>query len=289
MVRSNAYDLPTISVQGEIDHPRLRSLGFVDPSGHAQLVALGTSGIAYDVRIGDRAVGWAADHVEPGVSIRHSDVEANLALAYNSCVGNRAIVVSGRAQGAEGVVTGKHGGALPTDRLLVDFSPDVLDKLVIGDSILIRSRGQGLVLPDHPGVSVRNLDPNLLDRLPISEVGGVLSVGVAARIPARVMGSGIGMGSVALGDYDINLFDAQTVEEFGLDRLRLGDLVHLEDTDNRFGRSYRKGMSTIAVVAHSDSVLAGHGPGVVTLFSGSDEDLVAVDDPAANLADIWRV
>ena len=48
---------------------------------------------------------------------------------------------------------------------------------------------------------------------------------------------------------------------FGLDELRLGDLVAIIDADNSFGRVYRSGAVTIAVVSHGMSHIAGHGPG----------------------------
>jgi len=111
-------------------------------------------------------------------------------------------------------ITGKHGGTTVSDIVLVDFAPEVLELLVIGDQIQIRASGQGLALTDVPQVVARNLGPELLQRLPATVVGGVLEVGVAARAPAGVMGSGIGMGTTACGDYDINLFDPATVEKY---------------------------------------------------------------------------
>ena len=43
----------------------------------------------------------------------------------------------------------------------------------------------------------------------------------------------------------------------------------LEDCDNCFGRSYRRGALTVGVVVHSDCFVAGHGPGVTTLFTAT--------------------
>ncbi len=62
----------------------------------------GMFGIAYNARVGDRAFGWAGDHVEPGVSIAHADEKSDYALHYLTCIGNEAEVVSGRARGAQG-------------------------------------------------------------------------------------------------------------------------------------------------------------------------------------------
>jgi len=111
-------------------------------------------------------------------------------------------------------------------------------------------------------------------------------VPVACRVPARVMGSGLGRQTVARGDYDIQCFDAPTVREFGLDRLRLGDLVAIDDADNSFGRVYRCGAVTIGVVAHGASQLAGHGPGVTKLLTSASGALEPAIDANANLATI---
>ena len=81
----------------------------------------GMYGITYSARVGDRAFGWAGDHVEPGVSIANSDEQADYALHYLTCIGNEAEVVTGLARGANGIVTGEHA------RLLVDFPPEALE------------------------------------------------------------------------------------------------------------------------------------------------------------------
>ena len=67
--------------------------------------------------------------------------------------------------------------------------------------------GLGLQLVDYPGISVRNLDPHVLLKLDLTEEDGRLIVPVAAVIPARLMGSGIGASSTASGDYDITTTD----------------------------------------------------------------------------------
>ena len=40
-----------------------------------------SGGITYNVRVGDRAIGWASDHTEPGVSVRNRDAEESAAGA----------------------------------------------------------------------------------------------------------------------------------------------------------------------------------------------------------------
>jgi hypothetical protein len=71
-----------------------------------------------------------------------------------------------------------------------------------------------------------------------------------------------------------------------MSKLRLGDFVAVMNHDNRFGRTYRKGAVTIGVIIHSDSPLAGHGPGMMTLMSACDGKLVPVFSEGANLGAI---
>ena len=85
-------------------------------------------------------------------------------------------------------------------------------------------------------------------------------------------------------DYDITTTDQEEIKALGLDQLRFGDFVALEDCDNRFGRSYRRGAVSVGIVVHSDCLLAGHGPGVTTLFTAIDGSLAVRIDPEANLA-----
>lgn len=289
MLRTNRDKLVQLSVMGMVAPPLRSSAYRIDRDG-VPFVLPGTGGIAYNVKVGDPAFGWAGDHIEPGVSTaavidKRSDPKNQ---AYNTlaCIGNVATVVSGDAKGAKGIVTGTHGGI---EHVLIDFADEDLQKLCIDDKIQIRSVGQGLRLVDYPGIFVFNLDPDLLDKLGIEEVDGKLVVPVAAVVPAKFMGSGLGAASVASGDYDITTSDQEELKGLGLDQLRFGDLVALEDTDNRFGRSYRRGAVSIGVVVHSDCLIAGHGPGVTTIFTAIDGSLAYREDKDANIGRILGI
>ncbi len=264
-VRANYDDIVMISVIGEITAPRKPSTPYTVTTDGRPVVLPGTGGIVYNVRVGDRAIGWASDHMEPGVTIRNKDAEENGGLNTLACIGNDAYVVSGEAKGAKGTVTGKHGGA---EHVMVDFPPDVLEKLVIGDKIQVRAYGRGLRLLDAPDVMLMNLSVQLLRALPLEVEDGVLSVPVAGIVPPELMGSGVGSTSER-GDYDIQTADREVLAQHGLERLRLGDLVAIRDQDHSYGRGYRKGAVTVAVVSHTDSFIAGHGPGVTTLMTSA--------------------
>jgi hypothetical protein len=240
----------------------------------------GSGGIVYNVRVGDSAYGWVADHIEPGVSALNPDNDQNLCLQNLVCVGNWATVVTGDAKGEKGTVVGKHGGA---EHTLIDFPRSTMEKLVYGDKIMLRLHGKGLIFEDYPGIRTLCISPRLLKIMGLSGGNGKLIVPVVARVPPQFMGSGLGMHSER-SDYDIMTADRKTLAEHGLDRLRMGDFVALMDHDNRFGRCLRRGAITIGVIGHGDCHMAGHGPGVVSLFTSPEPVIEPVIDADANVA-----
>jgi len=256
------------------------------------VVLPGVGGITYNIRVGDPACGWMADHVEPGVSIenRVSDTRfprgQSNALNILSCIGNEAIVVEGDAKGEKGIVVGKHGGI---EHVMVDFSQETMEKLVIEDRVQIKAFGVGLKLLDAPEVKVYNTSPEFLNAIDPKLVKGRLEVPVTHEVPAAIMGSGLGRSQTSSGDYDITMFCTETVNECGLDNLRLGDLVAIRDADSSYGRIYRKGSITVGIVTHSDCVVAGHGPGVTTLFTSTKGMIKPVISKDANVAKMLRL
>lgn len=290
MVKTNEKKLIRMSVCGEVSHPLLPRGGYDVGADGTLRVLPGVGGITYNCRVGDTAVGLVADHVEPGVSIRKpgtAQTRENDAMNLLSCVGNKVRVVSGDAKGSEGVVTGKHGGI---EHVIADFPESVMKKMVVGDKLQIESYGVGLELLDYPGIKVMNCDPALLKALnPTPAAGGKLKIPVAMKVPAVVMGSGLGHSSCYSGDYDIQLFDAKTVNEYGLDKLRLGDIVAIMDADNSYGRIFLSGAVSIGVVVHSDSTVSGHGPGVTTLMTSREGLIEPVVSGAANLVSLLKI
>jgi hypothetical protein len=285
MLKTNVDQLLEIAVVGEPSHPRLAGTYNITPRGEAIMVP-GTGGICFNVRVGDRALGWAADHVEPAVSLKNPDADANNGLNMLACVGNEAEVLDGPAAGEKGVVTGKHGGI---EHVFVDFPPEVLRKLRYGNKIQINSCGLGLKLLDFPEITVANLAPSLLKKMSPTEHEGKLRVKVAKLVPACIMGSGLGRNHAFRGDYDIQMFDDSVVEEYGLADLRLGDLVALVDADNSYGRIYLRGAVTVGVVVHGQCLTAGHGPGVTCLLSSATGAIEPIVDKKANLATLLKL
>jgi len=279
-VATNAGQLVRQVLAGEV-WPALadRHAYRVGPDGQPFLLP-GMGGVTLGVHCGDPATGYASDHLEPGASIRHRDPGANMALQFLTCVGNQVRVVSGPAAGALGHVIGQHA------YVLADFDEPAAADLASGDAVTVLATGQGLALPDHRPVTVKNCDPALLDAMPGgTRADGRLEVHVAARVPAQAAGAGTGMISEyantdLMGAYQ-GLGDDLSL---GLEGLRIGDVVSLADADHRYGRGYRPGYLTIGVISTGQCMLFGHGPGPSTLLSGPADAFHLVDDPDANLA-----
>ncbi|WP_342376565.1 DUF4438 domain-containing protein [Myxococcus stipitatus] len=286
--RTNVDRLVAVAVAGQVAHPIIRANPYRMGRDGVPRLLPGSGGIVLNRRVGDPAVGLAGDHVEAGVSLHNNGREVvgppdgpNRALMFYSCVGNRARVLNGAAVGSVGTVVGKHGGI---NHVIVDFPPRVKRRLAIGDRIQIEAHGQGLTLPGHPSLSALNLSPRLLRRWGVRTEGKRLHVPITHFVPARIMGSGFGRSEGVLGDLDIQLSDARVRRRYRLESLRLGDLVAICSLDYRFGPSARPGAVTVGVVVHSDSHIAGHGPGVTPLLMGPVASFHLVREPRANLA-----
>lgn len=280
MTTTNATRLVTQPLVGEVWPPTADRHAYrVDADGVPFLLP-GMGGVTLGVHPGDVAAGYAADHLEPGLSVRHRDAAANYALQFLSCVGNRVTVRTGAAAGAVGRVIGQHA------YVLIDLPDDALEQMTVGDSVVVQAAGQGLRLSDHPDVVVKNADPGLFDALGIETApDGRLRVGVAARVPAAAVGAGAGMVSEYANTDLMGAYVGQGDDlSLGLESLRIGDVVVLADQDHRYGRGYREGFTTIGVISTGHCRLFGHGPGPSTILSGPTSCFEIVDDTAANLS-----
>lgn len=280
MIKTNKDRVVMQSIQGKVSHP-ISSFPYRISHDGEPMVLPATGGITYNVMIGDSVFGWAGDHIEPGVSLKNPTASENNAFMLLSCIGNKAYVVTGDAKGAQGYVTGTHGGI---EHVLAYFDRETLEKMNLEDKVLIKAWGQGLSILDHPEIKVMNIDPDLLDKLDIQELpDGSIEVPVVAEVPAYLMGSGIGSATAASGDYDIMTADMNTIKQFGLDTLRFGDIVLLKDCDNTYGRGYLKGAVSVGVVVHSDCIKMGHGPGITTIMTCKMSKIKPRLDKKANI------
>jgi hypothetical protein len=287
MVRTNEDKLVEMSVIGAVSSPKAAMTPYRITHDGKPVVLPGTGGITYNIKVGDLACGWQADHVEPCVSTKNKDENENGGYNVLSHVGNDALVVDGDAKGARGVVTGKHGGI---EHVLVDFPDKDIAKMKIGDKVMVRGFGLGLELPDFPEVKVINISPALVKKMPLKKgAKGKLRIPITTKVPAKVMGSGLGKTHTFRGDYDIQTFDEKTVREYKLDKMRFGDFVAIMDADHTYGRIYRTGAITVGVVVHSDCVISGHGPGVTTLFTSGAGKIELVLDKNANIGNYMKI
>lgn len=283
---TNRDRLVVMNISGAVAPPSIPSSIYDIGADGIPRVLPSVGGICINVRVGDNAFAFAGDHIEPAVSVRHGDDRVNVGFCVLACVGNPALVTSGDAKGAIGVVTGKHGGV---ENVMIDFDDDTMARMAFGDTIRIRACGVGLELQGAGDIRVFNCDPDFLDKLGLSLENGVLHAPVAKIVPAAIMGSGLGRSTVVRGDYDIQTFDPQMVAKYGLDGLRFGDIVAIQDADHSFGRIYRTGAVSIGIVAHGGSYIAGHGPGVTTLLTSASGKIAPRVDGAANISQILKL
>lgn len=272
---------------GAVRHPFLRQMPWQVAHDGRAVILPRMGSITLNVQIGDSVYGMEGDHIEPGVTIRNPNEEENNALHLLSCVGNPAVVLTGEAKGAKGFVTGSHGGV---EDLLVYFPREVLERMTLEDKIQVRMQGRGMKIRGFEDtIHCLSLGPELFERMNLTVEHGKLVVPVAARVPAHLMGSGIGEFSAVKGDYDIMTADWDEIRRHGLDHLRYGDIVLLENCDNTYGRGYLTGAVTVGVVIHGDCILMGHGPGVSGLMTAKAPIIEGRLDPGANLAELMGV
>ena len=279
---SNVESLIQMAVAGYVSQPSFKNPGYIPNNDGKSVIYPGMFGVVNNVKVGDKAFGWAGDHIEPGVSIDSEHINEHFALHYMVCTGNKAIVRSGEAKGSIGIVTGEHA------RNLVHFEQKTLDKICVGDQIDIITHGRGLKLLDFPDIELKKIDPNLLKSMNLKIVDKKLIVDVAMKLPIRIMGSGAELNSEYV-DQDLMSGDRSLMKKLKIDQMRLGDLIVINHADHRWGRSFKKDYISIAICIHGDSVMTGHGPGIMTIMTGKRKNLGWKINKKANIKNILKV
>lgn len=280
-LETNAASLIVTAVDGVVQPTSGRNYS-VTYDGRPWL-DVGMASINYNVSLGDPTYGWAqGDHVEPGVTIQGRDQPSpsECAVAVLACIGNEAEVVSGEARGGKGFYVGRHAGS--DDK--VWFPKDVVEKLALNDKVQVKAKGVGLKIKGFEDVRLNKMSPELLAKMGIAIEGDQLVVPVAMEVPGHIMGSGLGGPGVEYIDYDIQTTCPEVVEELGLKKLRLGDLVAIRDHYDYWGRGRYEGAVTIGTVIHGFSQMAGHGPGLNPILSALPGRIKTKIDPDANVA-----
>jgi hypothetical protein len=289
MVNTNRDRLITMSVMGQVVSPGYPGIPAIphqiDKEGKPRLLpSLG--GIVFNVKVGDPVFGWAGDNIEPGVAIKASEAAANQALNVFACVGNEAVIMSGNAKGARGVVTGKSGRF--SEHVIIDFAPEVLEQLAFGDKVVVRACGVGMTIDGFAGIHLKSLSPVLLDQLRPEQNNGKLTIPATAIVPPELMGAGAGLTSDG-GAICIQSLDQAALERHGLDNLRLGDIVAISDYDSAFGHGYRKGGVSLGVVSSTDGIKAGYGPGVTLLMTAPRGEIDPLQVEQVNLTGLLKL
>ena len=281
-IKTNEGKLIKMSIGGYVTQPSFKNPGYIPDNDGKSVIYPGMFGVVNNVKVGDKAFGWAGDHIEPGVSIDSEKINEHFALHYLVCTGNKAIVRSGDAKGKVGIVTGEHA------RNLIHFDQKTLDKICIGDQVDIITHGRGLKLIDFPEIEIKKIDPNLLKAMNIKVIKGKLIIDVAIELPIRIMGSGAELNSEYV-DQDLMSGDRQLMKKLKIDEMKLGDLIVINHADHRWGRSFKKDYVSIAICIHGDSVMTGHGPGIMTIMTGEKQYLGWSISRVANLKKILKI
>lgn len=285
-MKTNRERIVQISVMGRASTPSfpcVPALPYLITRDGRPEVLPSFGGIVYNVKVGDRAFGWEGDRIQPGVSIS-AEGDANNALNIFACLGNDAVVMTGGAAGAHGVVIGKSGRF--AEHVIIHFASDVLEEFNLGDKVQVRACGRGLRIVGHDDVLLKSLSPDLLEAMQLSVTHeGKLEVPVVKSIPGLLIGPGVGLTSEG-GALNIQTSDAGTVEKYGLSTLRLGDFVAIEDLDSRYFHGYRRGAMGIGVICQTDSPVLGHGPGMAIIMTSNTGGIVTRTDENANLVNL---
>jgi hypothetical protein len=275
---TNKDKLLVIAVQGQIAPAQpARSYG-VTWDGKPK-VMIGTGGINYNLRIGDRVFGWAAgDRATVGVATEGvgEDRFKEAWLTYTS-VGNEVRIMSGEAKGDKGIIVGKFGSYVQ-----VHFEEGVLAKLAVGDLLQAKTSGIGLEIEGFKDVLAHGIAPEILEKLVAKRTDGRIEVPAVKEIPAEIIGQGSG-GSSLSGNWHIQTTFPPDIQQYGLQELRFGDLVLLKDIETDYGKGYYKGGATIGIVCSGPSDISGLGIGVTPILSTRFGKITARIDATANI------
>ena len=278
-ITTNKDKVITIAVQGKIA-PSEPARSYVTTWNGKPKMTIGTGGINYNLRIGDRVFGWAGgDRATMGVAAvgLGEDRQVTGWLNYTS-VGNSVKVLGGAAKGAKGIIIGKFGSYI-----LIHFENSVLEKLAIDEILQVKARGVGLEINGFKDVFAHGIDPDVLEKIVRKKSNNILEVPVVKEIPALIVGQGAGRGSLS-GNWHIQTCYPPDIKKYGLDELRFGDLVLLKDTQTDYGKGYFPGGATLGIVCSGPSDISGLGIGVTPILSSSAGKITGRLDPTANIA-----
>lgn len=279
----NRAELLRTALVGDVTSPVMGINPYDVTADGMPFVPVGAGGVCYTVKVGMSAIGWAADQVEPGVSISNPVEPANEALLVYACVGNRVTVRSGAAAGAVGVVTGKHEAFHAYKHVLVHVADDARDLIVPGDRLVITAEGRGMTVDGLTDVTCHSLSPDLWSAWDPERRNAMLGLRVTHVLPPEVVGMGSGRVS---GATSVALQAGVTDE---LENLRIGDIVAIRDWDATHYTGYHEDRVIVGVVSTGDSPVLGNGPATTILLSGPAAAFDFQVDNSANIASLLHL
>jgi len=275
-----------MKLRGEIIHPELwAERSFAVTWDGKPKVTIGIGGIVYNVRVGDNIFGWVSDQLNAGVAVSDSDASRQAAINVYSCIGNSVKMLTGDCKGVKGTVVGKtHNQMARNNRIIVDFQPDDLKKLTIGDRMEIEAWGSGLAIDEYNDLRIMSLSPQLVEAMKLKENGKKIQVPVTNVLPGNLMGVGVGSGASEAGSWNIQSCSPKLNKKYGLESLRFGDIVAVKNVSSDYGNSVYQGGLIVGVISHGASDLGGHGPGLAIIFSTKKNRIEPVIEDKANVA-----
>jgi hypothetical protein len=154
----------------------------------------------------------------------------------------------------------------------------------LNDRIQVKARGVGLKIEGLEDVRVNKLSPELLEKMGIKIERGQPVVPVVMEIPGHIMGSGLGFPFVEALNCDVQTTCPENVEEYGLKKLRLGDLEAIKGHYDVYAPGRYERAVSIGVVIHGFSDLARHSLGMNPMLSALPGKIKTRLDPNADTA-----
>jgi len=277
-ISTNKDKVLTMAVHGKIAPAEPARSYTVTWDGKPKMV-IGIGGINYNLKIGDYVFGRSCgDRATVGVAtIGAGEDRERTAWLHFASIGNKVRVLNGEAKGAKGVIVGKF-----RSYILIHFEDSDLEKLAIGNTLHAKASGIGLEINGFKDVFIHGVAPEILEKLVSINSDGKIEVPVVKVIPAEIIGQGAGRGSLS-GNWHIQTCFPPDIKKYGLDDLRYGDIVFLENIQTDYGKGYFTGGATVGVVCSGPSDISGLGIGVTPILSTRFGKLTARMDPTANI------
>jgi len=238
-----------------------------------------------NIKIGDSAFGLEIDHAEPCVSLTsflENKKKQNFLFNYLPCVGNK--VYKERFESDFGIITGKHGGR--QGHVIADFPDTALEKTSSKEKFIIECNGQNC-RTGVKNVKMLNCDSSLFTKFTKRREDNII-IAMKNIVPDYLIGSGIGS-KFGVFDIDIISDDNAELKNKKLSKIKLGDIIGLDNICVLKYPTRIKGFITIGVISHGDSKIPGHGPGVTPLITGKKENITIKTDSESNIGKLLKI